>query len=247
MVADFALTLACGLAIVSILQSHQKIPLPFFRTQALIFMGLAILAAIDLGFGKAPGWQLGLAVAACAMGYLGSVCYGLGLPQFGRGALLAGGVSLMLGLAVPDYLGAGLGTWGVWNALSRWASAGLLGTTLTAMLLGHYYLRAPAMSVEPLNALVLMQAVALILRALLAGIMLIHVWSMSRGDLEPWFVAIRWGMGVIGVGVATWLAWNTARIRSTQSATGILYIAVTLVLFGELTSVILARQVGCLV
>ena len=34
------------------------------------------------------------------------------------------------------------------------------------------------------------------------------------------------------------------QIRSTQSATGILYIAMTLVLFGELSALILAREVG---
>jgi hypothetical protein len=33
-------------------------------------------------------------------------------------------------------------------------------------------------------------------------------------------------------------------IRSTQSATGILYIAMTLVLFGELTALILSRDAG---
>jgi hypothetical protein len=49
-------------------------------------------------------------------------------------------------------------------------------------------------------------------------------------------------MGIVGVGVATYLAWRTVQIRSTQSATGILYIAMTLLLFGELTSLVLARD-----
>jgi hypothetical protein len=49
-------------------------------------------------------------------------------------------------------------------------------------------------------------------------------------------------MGIVGVGLATALTWKTVAIRSTQSATGILYIAMTLLLFGELSSLILARD-----
>ena len=36
-----------------------------------------------------------------------------------------------------------------------------------------------------------------------------------------------------------WLVRSTVRIRSTQSATGLLYVALILVLFGELTAVFL--------
>ena len=55
---------------------------------------------------------------------------------------------------------------------------------------------------------------------------------------------MRWGMGFAAPLVATILAWKTVQIRSTQSATGILYAAMALVLFGELTSLIGARAGG---
>ena len=55
---------------------------------------------------------------------------------------------------------------------------------------------------------------------------------------------MRWGMGFIGPVVAVILAWKTVQIRSTQSATGILYVAMTLVLFGELASLIGSRAGG---
>ena len=58
------------------------------------------------------------------------------------------------------------------------------------------------------------------------------------------FLAARWGMGFVGTAIATFMTWKTARIRSTQSATGILYIAMIFVLFGELTGMILSRQAG---
>ena len=58
------------------------------------------------------------------------------------------------------------------------------------------------------------------------------------------FLLMRWGMGFAGPFLATILAWKTVQIRSTQSATGILYAAMALVLFGELTSLIGARDGG---
>ena len=58
------------------------------------------------------------------------------------------------------------------------------------------------------------------------------------------FLAARWGMGFVGTAIATYMTWKTAQIRSTQSATGILYITMIFVLFGELTSMILAGRAG---
>ena len=43
-------------------------------------------------------------------------------------------------------------------------------------------------------------------------------------------------MGIVGAAVSVYLARRTAAIRSTQSATGILYITTIFVLFGELAS-----------
>jgi hypothetical protein len=40
------------------------------------------------------------------------------------------------------------------------------------------------------------------------------------------------------------MAWETARIRSTQSATGILYVVVILSFLGELTSQLLREKTG---
>ena len=44
------------------------------------------------------------------------------------------------------------------HGLRRLSSGFLLGTTLTAMLLGHHYLTAPAMSIEPLKRIVALMA-----------------------------------------------------------------------------------------
>ena len=120
------------------------------------------------------------------------------------------------------------------------------------MLLGHYYLTAPAMSIEPLKRVVILMAWALG-GALPAG----RDRTVGLPDRDPAarapspgdphagiFLAVRWGMGFVATAIATYMTWKTAQIRSTQSATGILYITMIFVLFGELTSLILAGRVG---
>jgi hypothetical protein len=126
-----------------------------------------------------------------------------------------------------------------------------MGSTLTAMLLGHHYLTAPAMSIDPLKRFVRCLALGLGIRGVIAAIAL-GIWlagpgassAGSTGGSLVLFLAIRWGMGLVGPALATFLTWKTVEIRSTQSATGILYIAMTLVLFGELTSIVLSRETG---
>jgi hypothetical protein len=71
-----------------------------------------------------------------------------------------------------------------------------------------------------------------------------RAYGPAIGTVTPLFLVVRFGVGLIGPAVATWMTWQTIRIRSTQSATGILYIAMILVLFGELTAMVLSRDFG---
>jgi hypothetical protein len=70
----------------------------------------------------------------------------------------------------------------------------------------------------------------------------------SLGNLNEvtMWLPVRWGLGFLGPLVLGVLAWQTARIRSTQSATGILYVVVILCFLGELTSQLLAGTTGWL-
>src|SRR5262249_4591865 len=115
-------------------------------------------------------------------------------------------------------------------------SAALLGSALTAMLLGHSYLIAPSMSIAPLMRLLGALALALAARMALDGGALGHwTWGHSlanlRGDVLLW-LPVRWGVGLVAPLALTWMAWQTARIRSTQSATGILYVVVIFCFLG---------------
>jgi hypothetical protein len=120
------------------------------------------------------------------------------------------------------------------------------------MLLGHYYLTAPAMSIQPLERFVRCLGAALFVRAAIAAFGT-WVWVAGGGSeadtlaVSPIFLVIRWGMGLLGPAIAGAMTWQTVRIRSTQSATGILYIAMTLVLFGELSAMSLSRDSGLVI
>jgi hypothetical protein len=60
------------------------------------------------------------------------------------------------------------------------------------------------------------------------------------------WLPVRWALGFAGPLGLGWMAWQTAKIRSTQSATGILYVVVILGFLGELTSQLLVSTTGYL-
>ena len=114
---------------------------------------------------------------------------------------------------------------------------------MSAMLMGHLYLIAPTMSLSPLFRLLGATAVALLWRMIADGFALwfwtgTHSFSMVGNDTMLW-LPVRWLVGFAGPLALVAMAWQTARIRSTQSATGILYVVVILCFLGELTSLLL--------
>jgi hypothetical protein len=249
MLADFAVRLSFGLGTLLLMTSWRAVPLPFFRTHCLVILGLLVLAALDAARAAGPGPGAAILIAGAVLAYVATVSWGLGLPRAATPAtgLIVLGAAIwliMASRAVPPP------AW-IFNSASRLASGFLIGATLTAMLLGHHYLTAPAMSIDPLERFVLCIAWGLGVRGAVAllGLLLAHSGLMGPepSTLEtasPLLLSMRWGMGFAGPVLAVILAWKTVQIRSTQSATGILYVALALVLFGELTSLVGARGGG---
>jgi len=241
--ADFLTRMAGGLAIALLGVGGREVPARFFRTVWLVVLGLSTLGLImmprDAVTSAVP---IGL-IVWCAAAMALSILWGAGLvgPARVLGALgLAAIVSVWW--ALPD-----LPETGGWETLTvRLISAWLLGSITAAMMLGHHYLTAPTMSLEPLKRLVLGAGIALSARVGLSILMLALDFQSGAGartwgsDPSPLFLFMRWGMGVLAPGLGLGLTWLTVRIRSTQSATGILYIAVALTIVGELTALFLA-------
>jgi hypothetical protein len=251
LLAIFAVRLSFGLATAVFFTPWRSVPLPFFRTLSQVMLGLIVLAALDQGRSAGEHWAVGLLVAGGVVAYVATLAWGLGLPKIAVGAAVLEAVITAAWLVAAVRTSDASDRMRALELASGLASGFLMGSTLTAMLLGHYYLTAPSMSIEPLKKLVALMGWGLGARCLCAGI---AVWA-SRGALadlataSPWSIsgsllAARWGLGFVASGIATYLTWKTAEIRSTQSATGILYISVIFVLFGELTSMVLAGRGG---
>ena len=68
MLADFAVRLAFGLSLAAVLVSWREVPLPFFRTQAQIILGLLVLAALDQARVERHGHRLLDDRAGCGAG-----------------------------------------------------------------------------------------------------------------------------------------------------------------------------------
>lgn len=120
----------------------------------------------------------------------------------------------------------------------------LLGITMAAMLLGHWYLNTPTMELVPLRRLILAMGGAVALQTVLSVVGLWGEIAASGEVTLQWilFVALRWTFGLIGVAVMTWMSWQTLKIPNTQSATGILYVAVIGTFVGETMALLLSTQ-----
>jgi hypothetical protein len=246
MLADFGVRLAFGLTLALTATSWRTVPVRFFRLQSQIALGVLVLAALAQGKSSWTAGLIGLIIAGAVCAYLASVTWGLGLPP----------ISTALGVLSALFSGAWLvmasrssdpGMWAM-TALNRATSGLLIGATLHSMLLGHHYLVAPSMTIVPLTRSLDLIVAALVVRGLMAGM---GAWATHAGTAgTPWngqaldvtFLAMRWGMGLVGAGVSVYLARRTAAIRSTQSATGILYITTIFVLFGEVASLSMAAR-----
>jgi hypothetical protein len=126
---------------------------------------------------------------------------------------------------------------------SALTSAGLLGTTCTAMVLGHWYLVIPSMQVRHLQRIVGIHIVTLAARVIVVGVVLAAIVGdpLATGrSLRGYITSIdgvffwqRVLFGLAGPALLGYLTWETAKIRSTQSATGILYVDFFTVVVGE--------------
>jgi hypothetical protein len=137
---------------------------------------------------------------------------------------------------------------GLGTPLAVLAGALALGSALTSLSLGHWYLVSPTLSVRPLIQVTFLCMGALIVQTLLLPLFL---FLPEPAVLAPGpraqgvqllfseyslFFGVRVVFGLLVPLVATLMTWRTARIRSLDSATGLLYVVVALVLAGEITA-----------
>jgi hypothetical protein len=208
--------------------------------------GLAIVAAPAL---DAPR-RLGLAIFSIV-----ALAYVIVLARDGRAPALA--VTGLLGGAAAVLLAAVGWSGGDSSALPAGIHllvlAAATGGVTAAMILGHWYLVTPKLSERPLvlvaRLLTLVVALQLLLFVLWAAL---GVGAGGRpfaalAGSAALFVWLRLLIGLLFPLVVSWMAVRTARTRSMESATGLLYLDTAAIVAGTIVAAGLYVATGLLV
>jgi len=129
----------------------------------------------------------------------------------------------------------------------------MLGSITVAWLLGHAYLTATKMTIAPLRYFSRMLSAAVAARILFLIVALAAAWLLQEASAatiwtrleQAWLIVIlRVAVGLMALAVFAYMVGDCVRLRSTQSATGILYFASVMAYVGELASQYLTRELG---
>jgi hypothetical protein len=242
----FVARLAGGLALAMLTLPVKQVSSGFYRVHLWVLLGLFTFASL-LAASRTGQQALWPMIAGATASYLGSVGWLYERPRWGWAILVIVALCAAWGLYElgPRPLGNILEGTGITvdrAVLLHWvndfSSAILLGVTLCAMLLGHWYLNTPTMQLAPLRRLLLILFGSILMRAAVATL---GTWTRSDlpdSGFEWAMFAMHWLAGIIGMALMTLMAWQTLLIPNTQSATGILYVGVILVFLGEMAALI---------
>ncbi|OGH63222.1 MAG: hypothetical protein A3G34_15320 [Candidatus Lindowbacteria bacterium RIFCSPLOWO2_12_FULL_62_27] len=130
------------------------------------------------------------------------------------------------------------------DALALVSSAWVLGAVLVAMNLGHWYLVIRGLPIDLLGVANrrLIQALVLRIACIAIGVILAReawaaMWTAAGGPMwdKVLFLTVRVAFGLAAPLVLSWMVHECVKIKSNQSATGILYVSVVFILIGELS------------
>lgn len=210
----------------------------FHRFMAWVTLGFSAAA---LAIRREPDPALIGAVALAALSWIA------GRTARDARALVAAGIVVVAGLFLwRDRRDAGADLLGFVSGL-------FLGATLTAMIAGHFYLNNARL---PFG--ILINLCRLVFGAGTATLALSLVLFFASDDpfgrlegmfergavLETLLPLVRVLAGGVFALVLAWMALSCAKIRSNQSATGILYALVGVVLIGEMASHYMTIVIG---
>jgi hypothetical protein len=234
--------------------SPRSIGNSFFKFASLT---AAILLGVTLGFNflfPSPVRESQIPVIFLAISALLTTIYNrvVNIDRFTAAfALLIGSIVTGLVSVATDSLAftrlMTLGGWENWVLLlNHIAATALLGSVMLTMVFGHWYLVIPGLSIDPLKRLtkVLIGAIGLRILTIIASFAVLQ--TEQRIPLTAVFQELIiqqgiffWPRLIFGIVVPIVLAvmiWSTVQLRHTQAATGLLYLAVVALLFGEFFS-----------
>jgi hypothetical protein len=253
LLTEFLLRLSFGMAAGMAIVPPRLVTSGYFRNHLYVTLGLSALAALLSRVAAPPAFWW--AVATAVLSYVGAVCWLYEKRPAGIVSLVAVAAAAVLGALVinerPSALAEGAASVATAEPsladglrMAQPITSGLLlGTTMAAMLLGHWYLNAPGMELAPLRRLLIAMTASVALQGALCGVGVALEASHQALSTQDWlFLLLRWSFGLIGVLILIGLTWKTLEIPNTQSATGILYVAVMGVFVGETMSLLLSAE-----
>jgi hypothetical protein len=181
--------------------------------------------------------------AAAAFG--ASALYAYATVREHRSAAFAlGGVASAAGLVALGFLAdvAGGPAWGYPLVLASLVIGSLVvGFAGLGMTLGHWYLVTPRLPEKPLRELTGLLFLAMVVQAvfLVPALILPHDTvntSVDNTISSNVFFYLRVSFGLAFPALLAWMAYDSSGVRAMQSATGLLYIAMVLVICGEVVA-----------
>ncbi|MDA0816684.1 MAG: hypothetical protein O2946_03875 [Planctomycetota bacterium] len=241
LLVSFLCRFGWGMAVGLLLTPSGDVPAGFFRVNLLVVMGLATLAALA----AATAWPLGIVCGVCAVAAVAAWLGGIGWLAARRGFAIGCTVVVMLALAaatVASGAAAETAAKGLVGAVASLSAGLVIGLSVHAMLLGHWYLNAPGMRVDILQTIVLWTLAAWGLEMVIAVAGLPTLLGLLADPATAALGGLRWIAGLLGLPVLLVMSRRTLEIPNTQSATGILYVACLAAIVGELTAQLLSER-----
>ena len=245
---QFVVRLSFGLALAMAVTSPRQVTSGFFRNHLYVLLGLNVLGSL-VAWSRPEEFALWPPVAAAVASYIGAVAWLYEKPRAGLAALVTVTVLSLVGGLLEQQELQGSVEYQQFGLVVLWAAdvitgGMLLGFTIAAMFLGHWYLNSPTMELAPLDRLLTAMYLAVAARVAVSGLGLALTLASDGipGASQLSFLTLRWLAGVVGLAVLVWMSRQTLRIPNTQSATGILYVAVIATFLGELTAQLLSRS-----
>lgn len=255
MIAQFTLRLIVGISFMWIVMPRKEVTCGFFRIQMMVVLGLSVLTSLTVGLDAVPlpsgepllsiFWLRVLMGITAAIAYVGSVVWMLARRTSGDVTVYLVFLISLICLSSLVASAESLENFTGWVILfSELATALILGAAMTGMLLGHWYLTAPTMSIKPLSTLTLWFGLAAGIRLLMSSVSWISFAPEMPSSTETVWLALRWIAGILGPLAVFVMTWRILKYRNTQSATGVLFVGVILTFLGELSALLLYRSLG---
>lgn len=234
LLVDFLCRFGWGMAAALAITPATLVPAGFFRVNLLVVLGLASVAAF-LAWTEVPGAAWSLAASAALAAWIGGIAW---FGERTRAGMMLCRVTALLLAAATVLVQPRLEAAAVAGAL---VSGLVVGLTVHAMLLGHWYLNAPGMSVAALRRMIdwALAAWGVQLAICLVTLACGDAGRLPGGGTATALVSLRWLAGLLGLPVLLVMSRKTLEIPNTQSATGILYVACLAAILGELTAQLL--------